>query len=187
MAKFIEIRAFVLKFAGLAGIFFILSSAFSADSARFQSSGFRYSTYLNTIPVAQNANNFHGSFIVQNAPTDIFSTTSHHIYEELSDEIQGMPIRNSLLGYLIDGKTVSYDYQTVWRTRGWNVIERTANNALLSASEGARRTGLLRTLEFDVQSELGGRSANVGINALGGFRETKEDVIAWQLRGYRTE
>ena len=137
-AKFIEIQVITLKLIGLAGIFLILSSALSADSARLTPDGFHYSHYLNTN--AQNANNFQGSFIVQTQPTDVFHTTSRLLYQEISDEIQGMPVRNSILGYLIEGKTPTYDYKENLRTRGWNTLHRAGNQALFYASEDAHRT-----------------------------------------------
>ena len=66
---------------------------------------------------------------------------------------------------------------------GWRVADWLAEETLMAATENSRGRGLIRTLEFDLQSELGNRRAAFGLNALGAFRETSKDAIAWQLRG----
>ena len=43
-------------------------------------------------------------------------------------------------------------------------------------------------MEFDLQSELGGRRGSAGLNVLGALRETADyDALAWQLRGFKTK
>ena len=45
----------------------------------------------------------------------------------------------------------------------------------------------IQTLEFDLQSELGGRRAAIGVNALGALRQTERNAIAWQLSGFKSK
>lgn len=55
------------------------------------------------------------------------------------------------------------------------------------AESGAHRLRVVRHVEIEYQSPLGGRRGQVGIAALGALRETAADAVVWQLRGYLAE
>ena len=42
----------------------------------------------------------------------------------------------------------------------------------------------IRSLDWDYQTELGGRPWQLGVNAIGSLREADDDVMLWQLRGF---
>ena len=65
---------------------------------------------------------------------------------------------------------VSADYLTGTLTRG--------------VETGAGGLSFVRTVEVDYQSSLGKRRWQSGVNVLGALRETADDAIVWQLRGY---
>ena len=68
---------------------------------------------------------------------------------------------------------VSADYLTGTLTRG--------------VETGAGGLSFVRTVEVDYRSSLGERRWQSGVNVLGALRETADDAIAWQLRGYAAE
>ena len=52
---------------------------------------------------------------------------------------------------------------------------------------GEEHTGglsFIRSLDWDYQTELGGRPWQFGVNAIGSLREADDDVVLWQLRGF---
>ena len=55
------------------------------------------------------------------------------------------------------------------------------------AETGAGGLSFVRNVEVDYQSSLGKRRWQSGVNVLGALRETAEDAIVWQLRGYAAE
>ena len=65
---------------------------------------------------------------------------------------------------------VSADYLTGTLTRG--------------VETGAGGLSFVRNVEVDYQSSLGKRRWQSGVNVLGALRETADDAIVWQLRGY---
>ena len=55
------------------------------------------------------------------------------------------------------------------------------------AETGAGGLSFVRNVEVDYQSSLGKRRWQSGVNVLGALRETADDAIVWQLRGYAAE
>ena len=53
--------------------------------------------------------------------------------------------------------------------------------------EGMMGYSFIRTVDWNYQSRLGDRRWQSGVNVLGALRETTDDAIAWQMRGFAAE
>ena len=177
----------LLAFVGLVA----LSTALSADSRRTAygggagaaTPGFLYSEHLQTATNEGRAVAFQGSFVVENH-RPFAAEIGGEFPKRLFNEIDSLPLREWGLGYAIDKRRPAH--QEALLGAGWRVADWLAEETLMAATENSRGRGLIRTLEFDLQSELGNRRAAFGLNALGAFRETSKDAIAWQLRGFKS-
>ena len=177
----------LLAFVGLVA----LSTALSADSRRTAygggagaaTPGFLYSEHLQTATNEGRAVAFQGSFVVENH-RPFAAEIGGEFPKRLFGEIDSLPLREWGLGYAIDKRRPAH--QEALLGAGWRVADWLAEETLMAATENSRGSGLIRTLEFDLQSELGNRRAAFGLNALGAFRETSKDAIAWQLRGFKS-
>ena len=177
----------LLAFVGLVA----LSTALSADSRRTAygggagatTPGFLYSEHLQTATNEGRAVAFQGSFVVENH-RPFAAEIGGEFPKRLFSEIDSLPLREWGLGYAIDKRRPAH--QEALLGAGWRVADWLAEETLMAATENSRGRGLIRTLEFDLQSELGNRRAAFGLNALGAFRETSKDAIAWQLRGFKS-
>ena len=171
------------------GAALLLVSGLSADSSPrpervgAAADGFLFSDYLRrTADSSSEVSGFHGSFVVETRPS--LAAAAAQIPGRLADEVDTLPLRDWALGYLIDDKRP--DYEGALSARGWRLADWLGEETLLAATAGGRESGFLRRLDVDVQSELGGRRAQVGISALGALRESNDDAVAWQLRGFKT-
>ena len=171
------------------GAALLLVSGLSADSSPrpervgAAADGFLFSDYLRrTADSSSEVSGFHGSFVVETRPS--LATAAAQLPGRLADEVDTLPLRDWALGYLIDDKRP--DYEGALSARGWRLADWLGEETLLAATAGGRESGFLRRLDVDVQSELGGRRAQVGISALGALRESNDDAVAWQLRGFKT-
>ena len=153
-------------------------SAESALSAL--SDGFLYSDYLQNFPLqAENSpvvSGFHGSFAVENRPS-LLESIADNLPARLRQEAQSVPLRQWGLGWAIDSRRP--EVTPALAAGGWRLANWLGKEVLLSATD---KYGI-QTLEFDLQSELGGRRAAIGVNALGALRQTERNAIAWQLSG----
>ena len=165
-------------------------AAVSTESALSAlSDGFLYSDYLQNLPNLQTettpvVSGFHGSFAVENRPS-LLESIADNLPDRLHQEAQSAPLREWGLGWAIDSRRP--EVVPALAEGGWRLADWLGDEVLLAATDGGRRRGWIRNLEFDLQSQLGGRRAAVGVNALGAFRETDKDAIAWQVRGFRGE
>ena len=187
-----------IKKIGILAVLAGLAPALSADShspaalphnPAALSDGFLYSDYLQNPPDLQTesapvVSGFHGSFAVENRPPLLESIASQ-FPARLRNEAQSAPLREWGLGWAIDSRRP--EVVPALAEGGWRLADWLGDEVLLAATDGGRRRGWIRNLEFDLQSQLGGRRAAVGVNALGAFRETDKDAIAWQVRGFRGE
>ena len=171
------------------GAALLLVSGLSADSSPraervgAAADGFLFSDYLRrTADSSSEVSGFHGSFVVETRPS--LAAAAAQLPGRLADEVDTLPLRDWALGYLIDDKRP--DYEGALSARGWRLADWLGEETLLAATAGGRESGFLRRLDVDVQSELGGRRAQVGISALGALRESNDDAVAWQLRGFKT-
>ena len=171
------------------GAALLLVSGLSADSSPrpervgAAADGFLFSDYLRrTAESSSEVSGFHGSFVVETRPS--LAAAAAQLSGRLADEAKTLPLRDWALGYLIDDKRP--DYEGALSARGWRLADWLGEETLLAATAGGRESGFLRRLDVDVQSELGGRRAQVGISALGALRESNDDAVAWQLRGFKT-
>ena len=157
-------------------------SAESALSAL--SDGFLYSDYLQNFPLqAENSpivSGFHGSFAVENRPS-LLESIADGLPARLRQEAQSVPLRQWGLGWAIDSRRP--EVTPALAAGGWRLANWLGKEVLLSATD---KYGI-QTLEFDLQSELGGRRAAIGVNALGALRQTERNAIAWQLSGFKSK
>ena len=160
-------------------------AAVSAESALSAlSDGFLYSDYLQNLPL-QAANSpivsgFHGSFAVENRPS-LLESIADGLPARLRQEAQSVPLRQWGLGWAIDSRRP--EVTPVLAAGGWRLANWLGKEVLLAATD---KYGI-QTLEFDLQSELGGRRAAIGVNALGALRQTERNAIAWQLSGFKSK
>ena len=160
-------------------------AAVSAESALSTlSDGFLYSDYLQNLPLqAENSpivSGFHGSFAVENRPS-LLESIADGLPARLRQEAQSVPLRQWGLGWAIDSRRP--EVTPALAAGGWRLANWLGKEVLLSATD---KYGI-QTLEFDLQSELGGRRAAIGVNALGALRQTERNAIAWQLSGFKSK
>ena len=162
-----------------------LPAAVSAESALSAlSDGFLYSDYLQNFPLqAENSpivSGFHGSFAVENRPS-LLESIADGLPARLRQEAQSVPLRQWGLGWAIDSRRP--EVTPALAAGGWRLADWLGKEVLLAATD---KYGI-QTLEFDLQSELGGRRAAIGVNALGALRQTERNAIAWQLSGFKSK
>ena len=58
------------------------------------------------------------------------------------------------------------------------------DNIFQAGHEEVGGLSFIRSLDWDYQTELGGRPWQLGVNAIGSLREADDDVMLWQLRGF---
>ena len=161
-------------------------AAVSTESALSAlSDGFLYSDYLQNLPNLQTettpvVSGFHGSFAVENRPS-LLESIADGLPARLRQEAQSVPLRQWGLGWAIDSRRP--EVTPALAAGGWRLANWLGKEVLLSATD---KYGI-QTLEFDLQSELGGRRAAIGINALGALRQTERNAIAWQLSGFKSK
>ena len=161
-------------------------AAVSAESALSAlSDGFLYSDYLQNLPNLQTettpiVSGFHGSFAVENRPS-LLESIADGLPARLRQEAQSVPLRQWGLGWAIDSRRP--EVTPALAAGGWRLANWLGKEVLLSATD---KYGI-QTLEFDLQSELGGRRAAIGVNALGALRQTERNAIAWQLSGFKSK
>ena len=160
--------------------------AVSAESALSAlSDGFLYSDYLQNLPNLQTettpiVSGFHGSFAVENRPS-LLESIADGLPARLRQEAQSVPLRQWGLGWAIDSRRP--EVTPTLAAGGWRLANWLGKEVLLAATD---KYGI-QTLEFDLQSELGGRRAAIGVNALGALRQTERNAIAWQLSGFKSK
>ena len=161
-------------------------AAVSAESALSAlSDGFLYSDYLQNLPNLQTettpvVSGFHGSFAVENRPS-LLESIADNLPARIRQEAQSVPLRQWGLGWAIDSRRP--EVTPALAAGGWRLANWLGKEVLLSATD---KYGI-QTLEFDLQSELGGRRAAIGVNALGALRQTERNAIAWQLSGFKSK
>ena len=160
-------------------------AAVSAESALSAlSDGFLYSDYLQNFPLqAENSpivSGFHGSFAVENRPS-LLKSIADGLPARIRQEAQSVPLRQWGLGWAIDSRRP--EVVPALAAGGWRLADWLGKEVLLAATD---KYGI-QTLEFDLQSELGGRRAAIGVNALGALRQTERNAIAWQLSGFKSK
>ena len=170
-----------------------LSTTLSADSrlaaynkaaSGAPAGGFLYSDHLRTAKNSGRTASFQGSFVVEHRRA-FLSEVGGEFRERLLGEIESLPLREWSLDYAFQQRRPAH--QRALLEGGWRLADWLAEETLMAATESGRGGGLIRTLEFDLQSELGGRRAHVGLNVLGALRETRDyDALAWQLRGFKS-
>ena len=171
-----------------------LSTTLSADSrlaaynkaaSGAPAGGFLYSDHLRTAKNSGRTASFQGSFVVEHRRA-FLSEVGGEFRERLLGEIESLPLREWSLDYAFQQRRPAH--QRALMEGGWRLADWLAEETLMAATESGRSGGLIRTLEFDLQSELGGRRAHVGLNVLGALRETRDyDALAWQLRGFQKQ
>ena len=184
-------RAILKPFFALCGLV-ALSTALSADSRLFPvggggagwgEPGFLYSDYLQTAAASGREVEFQGSFVLDNR-RPFLAELGTAFPGRVVDEVKSLPLREWGLGYVFEKRRPAH--QRALLERGWRLADWLAEETLMAATESSRGGGLIRTLEFDLQSELGGRRAQIGLNVLGALRESNDEAIAWQFRGFKS-
>ena len=160
-------------------------AAVSTESALSAlSDGFLYSDYLQNFPLQTETtpvvSGFHGSFAVENRPS-LLESIADGLPARLRQEAQSVPLRQWGLGWAIDSRRP--EVTPALAAGGWRLANWLGKEVLLAATD---KYGI-QTLEFDLQSELGGRRAAIGVNALGALRQTERNAIAWQLSGFKSK
>ena len=82
-----------------------------------------------------------------------------------------------------------------WRHAGENKVLGLTNSLpdittdVLSdlAEAWAQSSGTVEHINVEWRSGLGERRAHIALDVVGGLRETADDALAWQLRGYVTQ
>ena len=184
-------KAILKPFFALCGLV-ALSTALSADSRLFPAGGggagwgepgFLYSDYLQTAAASGREVEFQGSFVLDNR-RPFLAELGTAFPGRVVDEVKSLPLREWGLGYVFEKRRPAH--QRALLERGWRLADWLAEETLMAATESSRGGGLIRTLEFDLQSELGGRRAQIGLNVLGALRESNDEAIAWQFRGFKS-
>ncbi|MGI9296899.1 MAG: inverse autotransporter beta domain-containing protein, partial [Gammaproteobacteria bacterium] len=173
-------RSLALLLAGA----FLTAGGLSADSQTegADSDGFLYSEYLRGGKRGDGI--IAGSFVVR-TPHSVLWADGRRVAGKIGDAIDALPLQQWLMDYYLED---SADISGRWREQaartGWDLASLAADETVMAATAEAARRGFIRNIEVDFRSELGGRFAHAGLNVLGAFRETADDALAWQLRGY---
>ena len=127
-----------------------------------------------------------GSFVVRSEGGSAFSAAADGISRELRAVAQDVPLRELGLDALFGKQTTDIaDWsRNKAEKAGWRLANSWGRDFVFAATEGARLRGLIRSADFGLESDLGGRRANVHIDVLGALRETDGDAVAWQMRAY---
>ena len=127
-----------------------------------------------------------GSFVVRSEGGSAFSAAADGISRELQAVAQDVPLRELGLDALFGRQTTDIaDWsRNKAEKAGWRLANSWGRDFVFAATEGARLRGLIRSADFGLESDLGGRRANVHIDVLGALRETDGDAVAWQMRAY---
>ena len=127
-----------------------------------------------------------GSFVVRSEGGSAFSAAADGISRELRAVAQDVPLRELGLDALFGKRTTDIaDWsRNKAEKAGWRLANSWGRDFVFAATEGARLRGLIRSADFGLESDLGGRRANVHIDVLGALRETDGDAVAWQMRAY---
>ena len=127
-----------------------------------------------------------GSFVVRSEGGSAFSAAADGISRELRAVAQDVPLRELGLDALFGRQTTDIaDWsRNKAEKAGWRLANSWGRDFVFAATEGARLRGLIRSADFGLESDLGGRRANVHIDVLGALRETDGDAVAWQMRAY---
>ena len=127
-----------------------------------------------------------GSFVVRSEGGSAFSAATDGISRELRAVAQDVPLRELGLDALFGRQTTDIaDWsRNKAEKAGWRLANSWGRDFVFAATEGARLRGLIRSADFGLESDLGGRRANVHIDVLGALRETDGDAVAWQMRAY---
>ena len=158
----------------------LLAAGLAADSSH-DSGGFLYSDYLRGGAESGVA----GSFRVQ-TPRPVFGRggAAAGVFSDSAARFSGISARDWALDYALTEADLGARLQARAVAEGWNVGRGLAGLAVSAAAEEWLNSGALRTVEFDLQSALGGRFGHAGLNVLGSLRDTADDAVAWQFRGY---
>ena len=175
---------FVARFCGAWRLAFLAAATLSASSSQSEldnRGGFLYSDYLRT--AAADGVEI-GSFSVRINRPGLW-VGGEAAAKRVGNAIDALPLSQWAADYYLkEEAALSSRFANRVAAAGWNLAAKAADEAILSATEESFRRGFIRNIEVDLQSALGGRFAHAGLNALGALRETEEDAIVWQLRGF---
>ena len=153
------------------------------------SAGILYSRYLQAagnISAENTAWNNFGSFVVRQPEAPFWSETRQHISEAWRQRLSNISLRRQALDiFLAPNANIEAEYRKALLDGGWQSANIFMQQAVRAATKDAKRAGFIRNIELDLQTELGGRFGNIGIDILGALRETNDEAVAWQVRGYR--
>ena len=173
-----------IKIGGLRGLLALspalLAAGLAADSSR-QTGGFLYSEYLRggaqqTAAAAFSVQNKRPALASGGAAAALFSASAAHFAD--------IPLQNWALDYALDDADIAARLRARAVSESWTIGRNLADLLVFESTESLRAGGLVRTAEAELQSALGGRFGHAALNILGAFRETEQDAVAWQFRGY---
>ena len=76
------------------------------------------------------------------------------------------------------------EWLAIRRLRFYENAERAFANSI---SQTAMQLSFVRRARVELQTSLGGRKGAGGVDVAGALRETDDDIVGWQLRGYAAE
>lgn len=186
----------------LAGLFLLgVAVGVGADTRVAPSGGFLYSQYLQGADAGFAGSEFQdpasyarythaGSFIVHSERTPLDAVRDRAgalISNQLQKDLTFSP-QDVIKEYILGDDDFAEQLGGKWSARseqiGNELVEVLARESFSSATSSALADGFLRRAELDIESELGHRKANVGVEFIGALREGADDAVAWQLRGY---
>lgn len=159
-----------------------LAGSSAGHAHRAEGGEFLYSEYLMRagnavapLPSGPLAINVHRPF---------FADGARRIASQAASKADGAPLERWALDAALEEKNAdaARDYAA---DAGWDLLDVAGNELLFSAA--ANSGGMIRKAGLDIQTELGGRSAQAGIFALGPLVDTFDSALAWQARGYRAQ
>ena len=186
------------------------SLVFSSTSA----DGFSYSRWLEnqgTVPASADSASTdesqadqgqapitYGSFVLTETPLErIYGNVKDSWTQTFSNIItRAGDTRHILRGWAMDYVTgqdvdIQADIDSWWDQRRADttgifvgMADVLTDNIFQVGEEQVGGLSFIRSLDWDYQTELGGRPWQLGINAIGSLREADDDVILWQLRGF---
>ena len=85
------------------------------------------------------------------------------------------------------GANGDLDFQQWLAVRRLQIVKNAEHAFAGALSESALQLPFVKRARVDLQTSLGGRKGAGGVDVAGALRETDDDIVGWQLRGYAAE
>ncbi len=160
-------------FAFLIVMFGVLFSAVADDK---KTSGFLYSNYT-----SEYSDSYVGSFVVKNNNSQQFyNGISAKLQSSLSSAFGSESLKNWVRHSLIKGEVSEYHIPDFMQIGG-NYVSDFVTSKL---THNIEHLSYVHDVNIDIKTSLGDRKWEVALDSIGAVRDTDDDIILWNARGF---